>query len=241
MNNSNQQPNSKTRVKICGIRDVANAFAAAEAGADMIGFVFAPSKRRVSPEQAADIIVAVRERFGEQEPLMVGLFVNEDPRRMNEIAALCRLDMAQLSGDEEPDAALLDVIGVPVIRMLRVKMGADVAGALALAQAWSAAAAQDAQSVAISGPTGSRLLIGIDSYHPDVYGGAGQTADHSLAAQLAPHFPLMLAGGLNAANVADGIAAVKPWAVDVSSGVEEQGAKSPLLIREFIERVTSDK
>jgi phosphoribosylanthranilate isomerase len=219
-----------TRVKICGVRDTVNAFAAADAGADLIGFVFAPSKRRIGPDDAAAIIAALRQRYGAKAPLAVGLFVNEEPARMREIAAACRLDLVQLSGDEAPDAALLAAIGLPVIRFLRVPIGSPASEVLDQVARWHAAAQEDG----VTGPWGTRLLIGLDAYHAASYGGTGQTADHALAAALARQYPLMLAGGLNPANVSEAIAGVQPWAVDVSSGVEQDGAKSPALIAAFL-------
>ncbi len=227
---STQHSALRPRVKICGVRDTANAFAAADAGADLIGFVFAPSKRRISPEDAATIIAALKERYGAHAPLSVGLFVNEEPLRMREIAAACRLDLIQLSGDEAPHAGLLAAIGLPVIRFLRVPIGSPVTEVRDQVARWHDAAQADG----VSGPWGTRLLIGLDAYHAGSYGGTGQRADHTLAAALTEQYPLMLAGGLNPANVAEAIAGVQPWAVDVSSGVEQDGAKSPALIAAFL-------
>ncbi len=258
-----------TMVKICGLREATHVQAAGQAGADLIGFVFAPSKRRVTPEQAAALECGMRNAECGIEtgdgaaapaasaltaaalpanpaasvviphsafriPHSVGLFVNEDPATMRAIIAHCRLDAVQLCGDEAPDAHLLVRLGCPVIRVLR-PTEADSATVAAMATAWQAAAATaDRQVGPVRGPWGSRLLIGLDAAHGGAYGGTGQRTDWTLAAQLAGTMPLMLAGGLTPANVAAAIAAVHPWAVDVSSGVETAGAKDPALIAAFV-------
>jgi len=258
-----------TMVKICGLREATHVQAAAQVGADLIGFVFAPSKRRITPEQAAALECGMRnaecgmttdavELAGNagavsteaadatapspvsiphsafRIPHSVGLFVNEDPATMQAIVAQCRLDVVQLCGDEAPDAQLLADLGCPVIRVLRPS-ATDSATVVATAAAWqAAAAATDRLAGPLRGPWGSRLLIGLDAAHGGAYGGTGQRADWTLAAHLAGAMPLMLAGGLTPANVAAAIAAVHPWAVDVSSGVETAGAKDPALIAAFV-------
>src|SRR5207249_4354011 len=109
----------RVAVKICGLREAAHVEAAAVAGAALLGFVFAPSKRQVAPKAAAALIAGLRQARGAAAPCCVGVFVNEAPARMAEIAAFCDLDVMQLSGDEPPRAALLLALGRPVIRMFR--------------------------------------------------------------------------------------------------------------------------
>jgi phosphoribosylanthranilate isomerase len=222
------------RAKICGLRDWAALAAAAEGGAALVGFVFAPSRRQVTPDAAAALIHCLRATYGAGAPLAVGLFVNETPARMVAFADACALDLVQLCGDEAPDAELLAALGRPVIRVLRPAAGSAPA-VLAEAAAWQAAAqAADGAQGPVVGLWGSRLLVGLDTPHGGQYGGTGQTGDWALAAEVARHIPLMLAGGLTPANVAAACAMVRPWLADVSSGVEADGVKSPALIRAFL-------
>jgi len=226
-------PATRVAVKICGLREPGHALAAAEDGADLIGFVFAPSKRRVTPDEARTLVQALRGARGAAAPLMVGLFVNEAPERVATIVRECGLDLVQLCGDEPADPVALATIGCPVIRILRP--AEDEAEAL-VARWQAAASAADALAGPAPGPWGSRLLIGLDAQHAGLYGGSGVLADWALAARLAAQGPVMLAGGLGPANVAAAIATVRPWAVDVSSGVETAGTKDPALIADFIRR-----
>lgn len=197
-----------TRVKICGISDVENALMAAEAGADAIGLVFAPSRRRVTVEQAREIVDAL-------PPFVtkVGLFVDEDPARIEEVADACRLDVVQLHGSESP--GFCAALGRTVIKAIRVK---------------------DAASLAVM--DGYRVAgFLLDSYHPEVAGGTGRTFDWDLAEQVSGRYRVILSGGLTPANVTEAIEKVRPHGVDVSSGVETDGRKDPAKIREFVMRV----
>lgn len=197
-----------TRVKICGISDVGNALVAAEAGADAIGLVFAPSRRRVTVEQAREIVDAL-------PPFVtkVGLFVDEDPARIEEVADACRLDVVQLHGSESP--GFCAALGRTVIKAIRVK---------------------DAASLAVM--DGYRVAgFLLDSYHPEVAGGTGRTFDWDLAEQVSGRYRVILSGGLTPANVTEAIEKVRPHGVDVSSGVETDGRKDPAKIREFVMRV----
>jgi phosphoribosylanthranilate isomerase len=198
-----------TQVKICGLKRVDDARAAAEAGADMLGFVFAPSRRRVEPELVREITSEVRQQSSVK---VAGVFVNADPAEMNRIAHVCSLDYIQLSGDE-PDAiiAALDVPAIQVIHVDR-KMPAE-----SLNQRISATPAE---------------LVLLDTARAGAYGGTGQTFDWSLIPEL--NRPILLAGGLHAENVGDAVFSVRPWGVDVSSGVETAGEKDHAKIRDFI-------
>lgn len=200
-----------TAVKICGLRTAAHALAAADAGADMLGLIFAPSRRQVTVEQAAAIAAALKTRGGAR-PLLVGVFVNEATERAIEIAERCALDVIQLSGDEGTDE-IARFGPRRLLKALRLS-GAPVE------QGWLA-----------SDPAIGLL---VDAHVPGSYGGAGVVADWERAAHLAAQRPIVLAGGLSPANVADAIRHVRPWGVDVSSGVETDGVKDDAKIRAFI-------
>jgi phosphoribosylanthranilate isomerase len=203
-----------TLVKICGLRTIEHALAAAEAGADMIGLNFARSRRQVSPEQAAAIAEAVRAAPHTRQVRIVGLFVNETPERMLAIARQCGLDAIQLSGNETSEIAE-QLPGMPLFKAIRLDGTASEAGWLN---------AQPSPNV--------RLLI--DAHVPGSYGGAGVLADWDGAAKLARQRQIMLAGGLTPENVDAAIQYVQPWSVDVSSGVETDGAKDAAKIRAFV-------
>lgn len=195
-------------IKICGLRTAEHALVAAAAGADMLGLVFAPSRRQVSEGDAAVIVAALRS-LAPPQPLVVGLFVNAPAVTINAVAEAVGLDMVQLSGDE----ALADAAGValPILKSIRMDGSEREA-------AWLG--------------SGARLLV--DAHVAGAYGGTGARADWLRAGELARQAPLLLAGGLDPTNVADAIAQVRPWGVDVSSGVEQGGVKSAEKIRAFI-------
>lgn len=201
-------------VKICGIRTLAPALVAAAAGADLIGFVFAPSRRQVSPAEAAAIAAAVRAAPGPR-PRLAGLFVNAAPPTIAAVAAEVGLDLVQLSGDEPAEHA--GQIALPILKAIRMDGSAAEAAWLRLAE---------------GGASGVTLLV--DAQVPGSYGGTGVVADWGRAAALARRAPVVLAGGLSPANVGEAIAAVRPLGVDVSSGVETDGVKDPLKIEAFI-------
>ena len=195
-------------VKICGLRTVEHALVAAAAGADLLGLVFAPSRRQVTLTEAAIIAAAVH-RLPTPRPRLVGLFVHEQPERIETIVQQVGLDLVQLSGDEPvSDAAAMTVPIIKAIRMDGSQRETD----------W------------LQQP----VTFLVDAHVPGSYGGTGVRADWARAALLAPQRPLLLAGGLNAENVAAAIAAVRPLGVDVSSGVERDGRKDALLIETFI-------
>lgn len=180
------------RVKICGITCLEDALQAIDAGADALGFVFyAGSPRCLSPDQAKAIIAAL-------PPFVsaVGLFVNEKPHRISDIARYCCLDLIQLHGDESPARCRME--GLRVIKAIRVR---------------------DEQSLAAAAEYPVRALL-LDAWVAGRYGGTGETFNWALAAEQARRGPVILAGGLTPQNVAAAVAAVKPFAVDVSSGVE---------------------
>lgn len=195
------------RVKICGLTCLDEALHAVACGADALGFVFYPgSPRYVDPDKAAAIIAAL-------PPFVsaVGLFVNEVPRRIAEVAQQCRLDLLQLHGDETPADCLLP--GRRVIKALRVRDEASL-------------------TRAADYPVAALLL---DAWVADRYGGTGATFNWDLAAAQARRGPVILAGGLTPDNVAAAVRRVRPFAVDVSSGVESApGRKDPDKVAAFI-------
>lgn len=197
---------------MCGITRPEDALAAAMAGVDAIGLVFHPaSPRVVSAEQAAGI-VAVLPPF----VTTVGLFVNADAAAVKRVLAAAPLDLLQFHGDEAP--AYCAGFDRPWLKALRMKPDMDLTAAL---QAYSAA----------------RGIL-LDAWHADQYGGTGQTFDWSRLSLLQSRTRIVLAGGLHPGNVAAAIRSVRPWAVDVSTGVESApGLKSAELIGQFISEV----
>lgn len=203
---------SGVRVKICGITNAEDALQAAEAGADALGFVFHPaSPRAVTAEQARRIV--------EQLPPLVttvGLFVNCPPRQVGGTLTAAGLDVAQLHGDELPEDCRIP--GRRVIKALRVRDADSLRGAADY-------------------PVAALLL---DAWSDGHYGGTGTTFDWQLAGELTRRRPLILAGGLTPDNVAAAIRQVRPYAVDVSSGVERRpGLKDHARVRKFIQQVRS--
>jgi phosphoribosylanthranilate isomerase len=187
-------------VKICGITRYSDAQAAIDAGADMLGFNFYPkSPRYIDPLLAARMIGAIRSRSVPVQ--IVGVFVNSPVETILRIMDICRIDLAQLSGDETSDT-LVQLNG-RAFKALRPK---DQAG---LAQSLCSYPAK----------TGSPAFL-VDAYRPDKYGGTGSLADWTLARTLAQTCPVLLAGGLTPENVSEAIRQVMPWGVDVASGVE---------------------
>jgi phosphoribosylanthranilate isomerase len=205
-----------TLVKICGIRTTDAAQAAIDAGADYLGFIFAPSRRQVS----AGTVAAIRsdlEPAGKVVPL-VGVFVDPDPAELTEIVAESGIDVVQLSGEEAPDA--FATFPTPIFKAIPAGSN-DTAGTIGdLIDAWAFA----------------RHIL-LDASDPTARGGTGKLANWDLAAQVAKRHSILLAGGLNPDNVSEAITSVRPDGVDVSSGVERDGAKDPALICSFLERV----
>ena len=200
----------RTRIKICGITRIADALAAAEAGADAIGLVFFPqSPRHVAIQQAQAIARAV-------PPFVstVALFVNAGEAQVRAVIDAVRPSLLQFHGDETPvDCARF---AYPYLRAARMKPGLDLLN--------FKAQFTDAQA----------LLL--DAYL-EAYGGGGEVFDWSLIPKNA-NFPIVLSGGLHASNVGRAIAQVRPWAVDVSSGVEQsKGVKDAAAIRRFVAAV----
>jgi len=199
------------RSKICGITRIEDALAVVEAGADAIGLVFyGKSPRAVSVEQAAAILHAL-------PPFVttVGLFVDMPRDELQQLLQRLPLDLLQFHGDESP--ADCEGFGRPYIKALRVRPGEDVAAAMAPY-------------------TGARGIL-LDTFVEGVPGGTGASFDWSLVPEDAAK-PIILAGGLDSDNVARAIRQVRPYAVDVSGGVEaSKGIKDADKIRAFVRAV----
>lgn len=245
------QPPVLPLVKICGNRTPEDVLAAAEAGADFVGMVFAESRRRVDIADAQAMVRALGAPLAEHEmsmpppaqphvresvdewfrhgahvitqhlqvkrPLTVGIFADQSIEEVNEIAQETGIDLVQLSGDESWEQCLL--VTRPVIQVVHVSpldAPSDVMGYV---------------------EPGFALALMLDSSHGPYRGGSGQPFDWGVAREVASRVPMLLAGGLSVDNVADAIARVRPWAVDVSTGTERDGRKDHDLVRRFIEVV----
>lgn len=210
-------------IKICGISSIEHALAAAQAGANMIGMIFASSRRQVSPEQAAAIRNALNQIEADQRPLLAGVFVNADAEDILTVVDYCGLDIIQLSGDEPLDMA--EGLGErQIIKTVRLK-------GERIEQPWLQYPLYDHHH--------PKVRLHVDAHVAGSYGGSGVMADWERAEALARCMPIILAGGLNAENVQEAILKVRPWGVDVSSGVETDGVKDSQKIRMFIEAVRS--
>lgn len=206
-------------VKIDGLRQPEHAVAAAEAGADLIGFIFAPARRQVTPAHASVAIAAARSAVGGHPLAVVGVFVNAGADEINAVVEEADLDLVQLHGEEPP--ALLSELSRPVIKAIRPPVGTPASSLEEMFGQYSAV-------------TNAPLFYVIDGYVPGTAGGTGVRADWELARLLAGAWPVMLAGGLDAGNVGEAIRAVRPVAVDVSSGVETDGTKDAAKIAAFV-------
>ncbi len=204
------------KVKICGITNYEDASIAVKLGTDALGFIFAPSPRQVTPEEARDIICAL-------PPFVktVGVFVNEEPATIKEIIQFCGLDLVQLHGDESPD--LCQELMPYTIKAFQLK---------------------DESSLSAIDPYLGRVrALLFDTYSEEKRGGTGRTFDWELAVRGKElGVPIILAGGLTPSNIQQAISTVRPFAVDVNSGVEERPAKkSPLLMRRLMETIKAMK
>lgn len=201
---------SRTRIKICGITREQDLQAAVAAGADAVGFVFYPrSPRHLDIERAAALVRQV-------PPFVtrVGLFVNPDPHLLAATLAAVPVDLIQYQGDEAPE--FCERFGRPYVKVARMRPGLDL---VEFARAY---------------PSARGLLL--DAY-VDSYGGAGQTFDWSLVPKGLP-VPVVVAGGLTVDNVGSAIRQLRPWGVDVSSGVEAaKGIKDAGKINAFVAAV----
>lgn len=202
------------KVKICGLTNAEDAAAAVEAGADAVGFVFHKKSPRCAEAAVVKGIVKTLPPF----VLPIGVFVNEDAKVVRDVVDSCGLALAQLHGDET--AAYCEALGRPVLKAIRLK---DRRSFLILAE--------------FQGRAGVRGFL-VDAFSSDAYGGTGQVADWSLAAEASSAAPVLLAGGLTPENVTQAILQVRPYGVDVSSGVEASpGKKDHEKVRAFVRAV----
>lgn len=198
------------RVKICGLTNLDDALAAAENGADVLGFVFAESPRQVTPDAVRRIVEALPPFV-----LTAGVFVDSLPEQIRDIRQYCGLDAIQLHGSESEDIAAS--LGGRIIKTVKPVEGVGFS--------------PDAYP-------GATLLF--DTYCPEKTGGTGRTFHWPLAQEPARRRPIILAGGLTPDNIIDAIQTVRPYAVDVSSGVEsEPGRKDHDKLACFIQRAKS--
>ncbi|MGE0486134.1 MAG: phosphoribosylanthranilate isomerase [Gammaproteobacteria bacterium] len=201
----------RVRIKFCGITSAIDAAAAVSAGADALGFVFyPPSPRYVAPALAAEIIAGL-------PPFVtaVGLFVNAAPAEVRDTVSATGVSLVQFHGDEPPEACRHSPCRW--VKAIRVAPETDIA----------AAAARYVEA--------SALLL--DTYDAALYGGSGRTFDWSLLPERLQR-PLVLAGGLTPDNVAEAVRRTRPYAVDVSGGIEvTKGRKDPHKMRRFVTEV----
>ncbi len=240
-----------TLVKICGNRTPEDVLAAAEAGADFVGIVFAESSRRVEVEDAQAMVRALGGPLARHEiafpppaqprareelapwfehgsrvleaylavkrPLVVGVFADQPIEDVNAIAEEAGVDLVQLSGDETWEECLL--VTRQVVQVVHVSPVDSPSDPMAFVQ------------------PGFALALMLDAAHGPYRGGGGVPFDWEVARAVASQVPMLLAGGLMPENVGTAIAAVRPWAVDVSSGTETDGRKDHTRVRAFIEAV----
>jgi phosphoribosylanthranilate isomerase len=205
-----------TTIKICGLRSLPEAQVALRAGANYLGFIFwPPGKRYLPPAEAARVIAALRTESSDWAA--VGVFVDPTVPEVDEIARLCGLDYVQLSGDEPLE--LVKAMPRPTFKALHVRSGAEAAAA---------------EAVLRDSYGAHRYLL--DTHDDQLPGGTGHAFDWAALRSIGSR--CLLAGGLRAENVAGALAALEPYGVDVSSGVEfPGGGKDPQLIRAFVEAV----
>ena len=202
----------KVKVKICGITNLEDASIAVELGADALGFIFAPSPRQITPHEARSIIRVI-------SPFVktVGVFVNEEPARIKEAMQLCGLDLIQLHGNESP--GLCDELMPHTIKALRIK---------------------DESCLQTSrGYHGKVRALLLDTYSKEKAGGTGKTFDWNLAIKIKKMgIPIILSGGIGPSNIDLAIHTVKPYAVDVNSGVETcPGKKTQILVKALMAKL----
>lgn len=204
----------RTRVKVCGITSAFDAAAAVAAGADAIGVILADSPRQLTIEEAEEVLAAVPPFVAR-----VGVFVDADERFVAEACARLGLTAAQFHGDETPEACA--ACGTPVIKAMKV------------GESFSVLEACEPYRGAVAG-----LLL--DTYVAGKVGGTGKTFAWDRLGRVPDFAPSVVAGGLNPVNVGACVRALRPFAVDVSSGVEEHArAKDPFKLRAFVEAVRS--
>ena len=201
-----------TKVKICGLMEPEHVKAAVDAGADAVGFVFAPSRRRVAIAQAKELARLVPDHV-----MKIGVFVNAEQEELERTFREVPLDFIQYHGGES--MGFIEKVGLPSIKVLSVHGSEDVEK--------------------VHGYDTEYVLF--DTPGVEFSGGSGKVFDWSLVEKDVPRDRLILAGGLNAQNVKEAIRQVRPYMVDVSSGVEIDRRKDAALIREFVQAVKEEE
>ncbi len=198
-----------TWIKICGMTNLEDALKAASLGVDALGFVFAPSPRSIDPDAAKKIIQALPSTL-----LKVGVFVNEEWEKVQRLAEYCRLSVLQFHGEESPEYCRQ--FAHPVFKAIRVR---------------------DSESLKdMERYHGFSILL--DTYSPGQAGGTGKSFPWEIAVLAKEKRDFILSGGLHPLNVGEAVKKVKPWGVDVSSGVESSPGKKDLLkMEKFVKEV----
>ncbi len=208
-------------VKICGIRRLDDALTAAAAGADYVGMVFVPGRRRrIEPLDAASINAGMR-RMMPEPPKSVGLFGDQPLDEVLDAVSTSGVDFAQLCGKESLEFCREVQKHAGVIKVLHVPSDADSESLAELVRR-------------IEAFTDTGCTVTLDSEVAGLHGGTGQSFDWKIAAGLARDHNFLLAGGLTPENVGDAVETMLPWGVDVSSGVETQGEKDAEKIQRFV-------
>ena len=184
------------KVKICGITNIQDALLAIDCGADALGFVFAPSPRRVTPAQVQDMVSQLPSSI-----CKVGVFVDFELEAVNNIKSTCHLDIVQLHGSESPEYC--QAFFPDVVKSFQVRD----------------------KTILELLPRYKVKAYLLDSYHAKLKGGTGHSFDWSIALEAKKYGTIILSGGLNLNNIPQAITAVQPFAVDVSSGVESMPGK----------------
>ena len=200
------------RVKICGITNPQDASMAVEMGVDALGFIFSPSPRQITPEKARNIIRSIPPFVQ-----MIGVFVDKDHATMRKIIHFCGLDLVQLHGDESPEICHKFMPNTIKVFHLR----------------------DESSLQSIKPYYGKARALLFDTYSEIKKGGTGKTSDWDLAIRgKALGMPIILSGGLKPSNIERAIATVKPYAVDVGSGIEDRpGKKNYFLMKELMETI----
>ena len=212
-----------THVKICGFRSAGPLLAAVDAGADAVGLVFVPSARRCMTADEARAVLDEARASGRTLPPIVGLFADQPLDEVRQTVETVGLDAVQLCGSEGVEYA--SQLGVPVYKVISIDAETPIS-----AQMPRIMVLQQRHALA-----GHRMVL--DAQAPGEYGGTGRRFDWDLAADFAGAFEMSLAGGLSPENVQEAVERVRPWGVDVSSGVETDGEKDPARVRAFVEAV----
>ena len=212
-----------THVKICGFRSAEPLLAAVDAGVDAVGLVFVPSARRCMTADEARAVLDAARASGTALPPVVGLFADQPVDDVRQTIEAVGLDAVQLCGSEGVEYA--SQLGVPVYKVISIDAETPIS-----AQMPRIMVLQQRHALA-----GHRIVL--DTQVPGEYGGTGQQFDWDLAADFAGAFEMSLAGGLAPDNVQEAVERVRPWGVDVSSGVETDGEKDVAKVRAFVEIV----